>query len=196
MKKLFFVLICLSAAAGILMAETTPKAGLPLRDYSLKISEASLHQFSETATQISYIKAGDTLGSGSFDSLIYLGEDALEKQAKKGRLFPAVYSGLRSIGFEFPIEQDIFQKFGFSGSGYIYFGNDSVTPGVFDESAGDPFRCTGRNLFGIGIFRYSETYSMSNGRRTPAEVIAQEDTKIRYEKKDDTLYVGYENMHI
>ncbi|MCH5244816.1 MAG: hypothetical protein J1F29_07970, partial [Lentimicrobiaceae bacterium] len=196
MKKLFFVLLCLSVAAGTLMAETEPKGGLPLKSYSLKISEASLHQFSETATQISYIKAGDTLGSGSFDTLVYLGEDALEKQVKKDRTFPAVSSGLRSIGFGFPLEQDVFQNFGFSGNGYIYFGNETVTPGMIDETAGRDFRCSGRNLFGMGIFREGGIYNISNERRTPAEVIAQDDTKIRYEEKDNTLYVGYENMHI
>ena len=198
MKKLFFVLICLSAAVGTLMAETAPKAGLPLKSYSLKISEASLHQFSQNATQISYFNSGDTLGAGSFDTLIYLGESALETKTKKSniRRFSAIYSGLRDIGFEFPMEQDHFAKFGLSASGYIYFGNDSITPGMADENGGNDFRCSGRNLFGIGILRNGGNYDMNRGRRTSAEVIAQEDTKIQYERQGDTLYVGFENMYI
>ena len=74
MKKFSLFLTCLLATAGMV------QAGLPLKSYTLKKTESvQLHEFSADATTIGYIKKGDTLGIASYDTLIFLGESALER---------------------------------------------------------------------------------------------------------------------
>ncbi len=198
MKRFSLFLVCLLATAGMV------QAGLPLRSYSLQITESvSLHEFSESATTISYLKNGDTLGITTYNSFVFLGETSLERKTETSkRHFDPVKTGLREIGFEFPIEDQTFTKFGIGGNGFIYFGDTALSVGNidFDFSTSN---WKGSNFFGTYLMTETGTglnkvYDDDEGEHKvlPALILAGADTKIQYETKDNVLYIGFANLHV
>ena len=200
MKKFSLFLTCLLATAGMV------QAGLPLKSYTLQKTESvQLHEFSADATTIGYIKKGDTLGIASYDTLIFLGESALERKgydADSKRFLP-VTTGLREIGFNFPIEDQSFTKFGIGGNGYIYLGDTELSIGMVDKTRQG--NIIGSNFFGAYLMSVKATEGGLNNvydddgkeyKVMPSVILVDDDTEIQYETKDNVLYIGFKNLHV
>ncbi|MDE5574086.1 MAG: fibronectin type III domain-containing protein [Bacteroidales bacterium] len=199
MKRFSLFLVCLLATVGM------TQAGLPLKSYTLQKTESvSLHVFSDDATTIDYLKNGDTLGIASYDALVFLGDNSLEKKVKQSDNFAPVKSGLRDIGFSFPIENNTFTKFGISGNGFISFGDTALSLGLLDGRLNG--NRTGENFWGVYLMTgepgdkgQNMVYAENNTKRyivTPALILVGSDTKIQYETINDTLYIGFEKLHV
>lgn len=194
-------MVCLLATAGMV------RAGLPLKSYSLQVTESvSLHEFSESATTISYLKKGDTLGVASYQSFVFLGESSLERKDYNAEAnFEPVKTGLREIGFEFPIEDQTFTKFGIGGNGYIYFGDTALSVGMIDKSLNNTNKI-GSNFFGAYLMsvKVGEGGGLNNVydenkveyKVMPSVILVDDDTEIQYETKDNVLYIGFKNLHV
>lgn len=179
------------------------QAGLPLKSYTLQKTTEALHTFSADATTISYIKKGDTLGIRNYKSFIFLGENSLERKTETSeRHFDAVKTGLREIGFSFPIEDKTFTKFGLGGNGFIYFGDTALSVGNIEDNLSSN-KWKGSNFFGaylmtdtsVGLNRVYDDDETEH-KVLPALILAGEDTKIQYETKDNVLYIGFEKLHV
>lgn len=179
------------------------QAGLPLKSYTLqKTKSVQLHEFSENATTIGYLQKGDTLGIRTYKSFIFLGETSLERKNEKNKKFDLVKTGLREIGFSFPIEDNVFTKFGIGGNGFIYFGDTALSVGNIEANlSGSDWK--GANFFGaylmtdttIGLNRVHDDDGTEH-KVLPALILVGEDTKIQYETKDNVLYIGFTNLHV
>ena len=195
MKKSSLLLCCMLAMAGM------ARAGFPFESYILRTEAAVQHQFSADAVIISYINQGDTLGVSSFESVVFLGETALERKTNPDK----ISTGLRDIGFDFPLGDSVFTKFGISGNGHIYFGNNELSVGTINEKRSDASVWWGRNYFSTYVLRTCTQEERDgfnkvnldelNSDIVPATVIAAEDTKIQYETQDQVLYISFENLH-
>lgn len=172
--------------------------GAPLSGYTMKKTKnQSLHQFSENATTIDYLQQGDTLGysgdKGEFDeyfsNIVLLGTTA----RKKVQAGESVKTDLRPIGFNFPLNSQVFTHFALSGNGSVYFGTaQGVTPGVASHNFG---KGNGGNYIYNSIVRNTKKYTnMQDGRLEPGTYIVAENTKIQYEVVDGVLYIGYQNL--
>lgn len=181
------------------------QAGLPLKSYILQKKESQLHEFSENATTIGYLRNGDTLGIASYESFIFLGESSLEKKKYDtvAKDFLPVKTGLREIGFEFPIENQTVTKFGIGGNGFIYFGDTSLSVGLVDKSRNN--NIIGSNFFGANLMSVKAGSGgglnnvYDNGveyKVVPSVILVGNDTKIQYETKDNVLYIEFKNLHV
>lgn len=183
------------------------QAGLPLSSYTLqKTGPVQLHVFSENATTISYLQKGDTLGVASYESFVFLGESSLErKSCGSDSKFPPIKTGLREIGFEFPIEDQAFTKFGIGGNGFIYFGDTALSVGMVDQARSG--NIIGSNFFGAYLMSLkvaqvgqNKVFDKDDNDREykvlPSIILVDDDTRIQYETEDNVLYIGFQNLHV
>lgn len=201
MKKLSVFLAGLALALGVSSAQTTPqiKTGASLNTYSLSKAEGVYHELGADAT-ILFQPDKDSC----INNLFIAGQDDLVPvSVATGSLTPS-FPGLtwRKSCIDLPGEMmfgtTAVRRVGITTDGFLYFG-DSVRPAFMPKGEGSSmlyYLTNTAKTTNYVFFSLADVKADNNKYDKPTALYADAQTKIGYETKGDTIWIGYENILI
>ena len=179
MKKLLLLAVFGALVSGI-------QAQNPFAVYqSDKTTGVTAHEFSASATVVNLTQGArlDSLWIGK-NGLSGAPEDTLTAT-------PTTRRNNIEIGFDFPFAGKTMKYYGFTAAGLVFFGeSDSLAPAVKIKDQNS----TQASDYVRLMFSCYESLLLGNITWQTNPLRAGENACVRYEKVQDTLFIGYENL--